>query len=767
MFFSFKLRSHVKEGQTYEEGQLLVDHLNGVREIALETNSLHGVKGEIEKVIDTVCLCHDFGKASSYFQKYLRNEYNGDYKNHGEVSACLAYYLLPERWKLIGFMCVKRHHGDIDPGPDLFYCDVERIRKICEDMYQNIEELYQIYGSKISDFFNVIKDDKFFKEIRRSYRLSFNSFNIRDLILIEYIWSLLLTADKTQLIRGNAYKNKKCFLEESVSAYRNKIRNEAIAKDPDIRNTDLFIIKNQIYSEIQEEICRVDLQKDHVFSINVPTGTGKTLSVYGAAFKLCERIYYESGESVLPSVIYCLPFTSIIDQNYDVLEEIIKESGIKVDSELALKHHSMTPLKYSTVGENEESKEYRNYDARFCVENWQSTIITTTFVQLFDSIFKTGINSIGHRFHKLAGSVVILDEVQAIPPRYFKIIEEVFSVLCNEFNTYVITVTATKPLFLRGIELVKNKDKYFSMLNRITIENRSKETISLDDFCEVVLDDIKENPDKSFLIVLNTVKSSLIVRKALERSCRKVLYLSTEIYPARRLEIIKEIKENKDYKYVLVSTQLVEAGVDIDFDIVYRDFTVIDSMNQTAGRANRNGLKEKGIVKLYSIIDNENGGRRFSHYIYPTPLLTATEKILEGKLEISENQILQINEKYFEIVDKICSNDKYEDITKAIAELNFSKIRSDFELIKQDFFKEDIIINYNEETEKCLKIIQQEEAEYQDVINAWRTLSKYKVSINKKDLDYINCYCVKGANVLDKEFYNEDTGIIRQKTISI
>lgn len=773
MFTTYKLKSHVYEDNPFKNDQLLVDHLKGVRAIALNTSKMHGITGEIDEVIDTICMCHDFGKASCYFQRYLKNEYNGNLKNHGEISAYFTYYMLPQKWKLIGFMCVKKHHGNLEPDREFFKTDnKEALRKIASDIEKNIEELNDIYGKDISEFFTLIKEDSFFKEVSDAYRNRKKELKnkttkkvLEEFIWIQYLWSLLLTGDKTQLIRGKFYENKTNIKEDYTFNYKENIRKELTQKFEGIEDTLLFKIRNKIYEEAVESINELDLKKEHILSINVPTGTGKTIAVYGAAFKLLERIIDESQETIRPSIIYNIPFMSVIDQNYDVLSDILKENGVTTYEDLILKHHSMSNIEYK----DSEEEEYRNYDARFCVENWQSTIITTTFVQLFNTIFQSGMNSIMHRFHKLAGSIIILDEVQAIPPKYYRIIEEIFNILCEKFNMYVITVTATKPLFLEGRELVTSKDDIFNSLNRICIENHIDEPINLGEFKDIVLNDIKENIDKSFLIVLNTVKASLSVLDYVKNSTRKILYLSTEIHPARRLEVINEIKESSE-KYIVVSTQLIEAGVDLDFDVVYRDISTMDSINQTAGRANRNALKGKGIVKIYTLLNENHNNKKFSRYIYSNALLDATEKILKGRSIINENEIGGINKSYFQKVKKAtlgkCAED-YEEIKSAIFTLNFKKIRELFKLIDDKYEKEDIIINYNKETQRCLDIIEEGTEENQIIINAWRTLNKYRVSVNKEDIyikKLIAPYQVKGANVLNAEDYDKDRGIKRSSS---
>lgn len=767
MCTSFKLKSHVFKNSKGD--QLLVDHLLGVQKIAVETSKYNGISDEeIINVINIVTLCHDFGKASSYFQDYLNNKYNGELKQHGEISAYFTYYMLPEEWKLIGFICVKRHHGNIDIDKVFFApSDEENLIKISESIRKNKEELCEIYEKNIDDFFENMKNGKLIKEVKNSYRKRHSIVDKKSIqeqenefIWLQYIWSLLLTADKTQLIRGTTFENKKIFNEGLTKRYKNKVREKLIQKSPDIEKTYLFKVRDDIYNTVINSINDLNLNTERILSINVPTGTGKTIAVYGAAFRLSERIYQEMG--IVPNIIYNIPFMSVIDQNYDVLEDILESNGINISSDFILKHHSMSPINYI----DSEEKEYRNYDARFLMENWQSTIIATTFVQLFNTIFKSGLNGIMHRFHKLSGSIVILDEVQSVPPEYYPIIEDLLKIISDKFNCFIITVTATKPLFLQGRELVINNKEIFDNMNRIRLENHTKEELKLDDFQSIVQGDIEKNNDKSFLIILNTVKSALKTYEYLEEVIgdeRKVLYLSTEIIPVRRLEIIKEIKKSNQ-KYILVSTQLIEAGVDLDFDIVYRDLSPMDCINQSAGRANRNAINGKGIVKIYRI-KNDNG-KYFGAFVYSPALLEATLNILENKIVIEENELWDINNAYFEKLKEATNNkslEKYNEYCEEIKALKLQEIRK-FELIKENENKIDVIIRYNDEVEECINIIENiNKYEEQEIINAWRKLNKYRISINRSEI--IGMYHeIKGSNFMNLDDYDKNKGVIRKNT---
>ena len=755
MSSSYKLKSHPT--------QSLYDHITGVRDIALKTHKYHTIKPEIDDFIEIVCMCHDFGKGTTYFQRYLENDFRGIEKDHGPISAMFTYWMLPDKWKHLGFLIVKKHHGDINNASD--ECRIDEVswdfKNQIKDILDNtIDELNQIYdkyleGKNIEAFLNWLDDESNLKSIKKEFRKK--KYNVEDLLLCEYVYSLLLTGDKSQLIRNDAYIPDKQYPLSFIENYKTDLVKNALIKNPKLKESDVFNLRNEIYDDMINKLDSIDFDKENVFSINVPTGTGKTILAYSAAFYICSKIT-KNNSNIRPHIIYSLPFTSVIDQNYEVLKDIVENNINKeISSEDLMKFHSVVPIEY---------KNFEGYDARFCFENWQSKIISTTFVQLLNTIFKIGKNSIVNRFHRLANSVIILDEVQAIDDKYYKIISEFISIMARQYNCYIILVTATMPMLLDTIDLIEDKEKYFRKLNRINIINNSESEITLDEFEDIVLEDILENKDKSFLIVLNTVKSSKNIYKYLkENTDRDIIYLSTEIYPKLRLEKINKIK-NSDKKYVVVSTQLIEAGVDIDMDIVYRDFSTLDSINQTAGRANRNGVGGKGIVKLYKIVDND---RRICNYIYPRYLLNATEEVLDGKYIIEEKDIYDCNKEYFLKVKNRLSNDTSDELLDLIPKLQFKKFRDKFELIENDEFRRvDIIVNADNITNSIIQQLENDnEIDNIDLKNKFRILRQYTVSVSRKEMSEINDIDIIKYNIkyINKEDYSEEEGIIRQKQV--
>ncbi|OEC91218.1 hypothetical protein A9239_00245 [Methanosarcina sp. A14] len=779
----FTLKSHPH--------QLLKDHLEGVTIIATDIYASQNKNGGKQDIIRKICMAHDFGKATSFFQEYLayheakekgeyrgKDQHFGPNKNHSLLSAIFAYWWLPEEYKLFGYLIVKRHHGSVKDARDEF--NLTDNYNIIEEQIRDIKkysqiELEKIYDLDLNDFFEFI-NERDIKKIKKHFRSRWqlNKFSIEDTLDFNYVYSLLLTADKMQLISESPKlpaQKPSWFVEK----YKDHIRFNLLSKNEAIADSQIFQMRDEIFEEIKKELALVDLNSDYFFSINVPTGSGKTFLAYYSALYLADKLERLYGNE--SRVIYSLPYMSIIDQNYDELLNIIKfNQGNEEpkDTEI-LKHHSLSEIKYES-----DEKEYKNYDARFCYDNWQSKIITTTFVQLFNTVFKLGNNSIAHRFHRLTNSIIILDEIQAVDEKYYPVIRKFFELLARKYNTRFIFVTATMPFLVGTHELVPGKKTYFEKLNRIKICNHIHEEESLDEFKNILLEDIEDREEKSFLIVLNTIKSSKEIFEFLqENTGRTCLYLSTEIYPKARLEKINFIK-NSPEKLVVVSTQLIEAGVDIDLDVVYRDFSPLSSINQTAGRANRNGVgQEPGEVHVYRL-KHEKTDAYFHNYIYPVFLTDITLDILENKEVIQEKEIYFLNETYAKKIIEKVSHDISKEMLEDVENFDLRKLRDSFELIKKDYaFKRDIIIEADPECsqiiEKLRDIKKKEKAsknpwEYSfEIKNLFRQLNQYRISINEKTYSEIrdDLQEIKGFDVEylpmtrgTRQLYSEDKGII-------
>lgn len=754
MCTSFKLKSHPH--------QPLFDHLTGVTNIALKLCDDSNLKNdEIRDITYKICMAHDFGKATSYFQKYINNpckENDVIEKSHALISAMFAYWWLPKKYKYIGYLVIKRHHGNIYNSVDetIDKDDIDLLKLQVNDLKNCKNELEKIYGFNLDNFFEFITN--FFEdedEQEEFFDLFGSLQSIEDMIVLDELYSYLLSADKLQLI-GVSIDLPKIQDESIIENYKNKTREELLSKNSDLINSRIFNIREEIFEELKNELNKVDLKNESFFSINVPTGSGKTFLCYYAALFMSSRIQNSR-------IIYSLPFTSIIDQNYDILSDIFNLSETKNDR-ILIKHHSLTE---PDIPDDDNYDVFKMINSRFINENWNSKIITTTFVQVCNTIFKAGNKNIMHRFRTFQNAIVIFDEIQILPEKLLKALFILMELIAKKYNTKFIFVTATMPIIIDSHELIPSKEKYFRELNRIKIINHSDTETHIVDFLNILESDILNRPEKSFLIVMNTINSSKLVYKYLKSRIndKKIFNLTTEIYPKARLEKIKYIKElmKNGEKPILVSTQLIEAGVDVDFDIVYRDLAPLTSINQTAGRANRNGINTLGEVHIYNLTDGKS-----YHTIYPNFIINITQDLLKDKKEIFENEIYDLNKEFAKKLSNATNIEISEKILEDAKRFNFNEIRLNTNIIPKQF-KYDFYINANEESNKILKDLEiarlkQNKIKYNLLL---KKLNSYKVSLfenkyenieeNIKETSGIKWYPIIENNI---QLYSEEEGFL-------
>lgn len=490
------------------------------------------------------------------------------------------------------------------------------------------------------------------------------------------LYSILLDADKSDAVLGNInYLNQRYTLSSNlVDVYKSKTS---------FQKSSLNHLREIAYKEVFHKPINPE-QK--IYSINLPTGLGKTLIAFSFALKLRSSL----GEK--HRIIYALPFLSIIDQNSQVFESVLKENNINPGSNILLKHHHLSELYYKPS----DDTDFESDEAKILIEGWNAEIIVTTFMQLFYALISNQNRNL-RKFHKVANSIIILDEIQTIPIKYWSLLRNLFLELVQRFNAYIILVTATEPLIFKKDELtcLVNKEKYFNHLNRITIKPLIKQDITVEELAYTI--NIEGN--KSYLFILNTISAAKSFFSIISKMGFQAALLSTHIIPKERLKRIKQIKAN-NYS-IVISTQLVEAGVDIDFDVVVRDFAPFDSIIQAAGRCNRND-NLKGKVYVVSLKDYND--RLYSSYIYDPVLIEITRKILNNYDEIKEKDLLQLTYEYYQEVNRKKSQNISSVILNSIKELKYDSYDdkdklsiSEFKLIEEDFPKIDVFVEIDDE----------------------------------------------------------------------
>jgi CRISPR-associated endonuclease/helicase Cas3 len=330
-----------------------------------------------------------------------------------------------------------------------------------------------------------------------------------------------------------------------------------------------------------------------LYQLTVPTGGGKTLS------SLCFALNH-ADKHKMERIIYIIPYTSIIDQNADVARKILEdrtENGEYLNH-IVLEHHSnLTPEEESTR-------------QKLLSENWDAPVVFTTMVQFLETLFGYGTRS-ARRMHQLANTVIIFDEIQTLPVRCVHLFNIAIRFLVHSCGSTIVLCTATQPLLdqvepeQRALQLtpeqqmMPNVQKLFKELKRVDVFDKRKIGGWTDqEVVELAEQELQETG--SVLIIVNTKKAAVNLFQLLCNHLRaKVYHLSTNMCPAHRMDILDSMKECLPYNkpVICLSTQLIEAGVDIDFGTVIRYLAGLDSIAQAAGRCNRNDSRpEQGRV---------------------------------------------------------------------------------------------------------------------------------------------------------------------------
>ena len=700
-----------------------------------DSNKWHGLKEHLSKVAKLAeisanklqagklgyyaGLWHDLGKYNPDFQEYLK-QCHGDTvsgikkkrrgPNHKTYGAILANELCP-----ILAPIIQGHHGGL-PDSATLEQDVD-----LEYLYNNNPEFANSYQSVVeiakNDLGNLEPNqdlDELIEQIVPEEILSQE-------IFYRMLFSCLIDADHLdaeahfEQDNSNArtrYKAQHKSIPELWNLFDTK-RIEYLSKPTKTKN------KNQEVQEIRDEIYQtcIDaaLNQPGVFRLAVPTGGGKTLS--GLAFALQHAALNKNN---LQRVIVAVPYTSIIEQTVNVYRDIL---GI----EQILEHHSA--VKNDLVSSDPNVKQSQ-VQAKLATQNWDAPLIVTTTVQLFESLFSNRPGKC-RKLHNLVGSVIILDEVQTLPIKLLQPIVKMLEELVERYHVSVVLCTATQPA-LEGI------DKYFEgfkSIQDIIPVDRSRELFQQLKRVRYNTDSIY-NQDKwsweqlsnslkshnQVLAILNTrkdalkvldsleVKSSLYISieqpeaailDAIQRS--QILHISTLLCGEHRRTVLAEVRRRLTAKEdcILVSTQVVEAGVDIDFPTVYRSIGPLDRIVQAAGRCNREGneLAENSQVIIFELAEGSTPGKG-TEYKQATD---ETRSLLEADPNFTFDDP-RIFENYFRSLYQTRDKTTEKKIADERELHNFKTVAKLFKLI--DDKSTPVVIPYNQEVEDILREIE-------------------------------------------------------------
>lgn len=671
------------------EGVYLREHLDDVAQRAKEIvpNEATTPTGEsLQQVVKTLAYVHDFGKATTFFQDYLRHNTEPEYKPcryHAPIGSFAAYYALNAQGFeietcLAGFVAVAKHHGQLPDVTQYIYHRAYNSENSSEGAQTNDEQLQAAIVMQLNDIeehvpelaadlFDVATDgDGSWDGFRYSYKelldeitaavatesgttISRESLSESCYGLILETWGSLVLADKTSAASRSEDANVGSTYEATKPSIQ--VLDEYVADleasspaDPDGSRTEqLNHCRSRARAAVVKNAKQFAKAGGGVATLTLPTGMGKTLSGLSAAQTVRDEI---DGERV----VYALPFTSIIDQVVDEVEDIYETDTL---GRLLTAHHHLSETKIVDEDDADADDADKNDDiAGMLAESWRAGLTVTTFVQLFESLAGPA-NKQSMKIPALRNSVVILDEPQSLPLDWWKLAPRLVAILTEQYDATVIAMTATQPQLFdeatkRGgevTELVDDPDIYFEATERVQYEldastERYIETqdtpksyadagtellTAVDsgtstlavcntiDSARALFDELTDNAESLpsigdiYADELSTVETTAeidpktLASRIEERSDRSVLHLSTRLRPVDRLKLIETVKEltENGHGLLTVSTQLIEAGVDISFDRVYRDLAPIDSIVQAAGRCNRSFEREQGRVIVW------------------------------------------------------------------------------------------------------------------------------------------------------------------------
>lgn len=544
--------AHSKPNAEVSLWQTLADHSEAVGTLASKfakgfgSHVLGGIVGRI----------HDLGKASAAFQGYLRRcnglddaGLEGGGTSHSGAGACWLYKNLGNIGKALSY-CVAGHHAGLPDWTGGETPDGALSIRIENEM-PNLDNLQ--VRDWLVEYGKQWNSGKIPPPIKFSRDDSSMSFWIR------MMYSCLVDAD---------FLDTEAFMDAARASLRHADKDLAplaerfSARLDEKQKAAPDTHVNRIRAEIRGACEAAAKLPPGLFSLTVPTGGGKTLS--GTAFAFKHALQYG-----LKRIIYVIPYTSIIEQTADVLREFLGAENV-------LEHHSNLDPEKETM------------QSRLASENWDAPVVVTTAVQFFESLYACK-SSQCRKLHNIAESIVILDEVQLLPTRLLLPCAEAIRQLVSHYKTSVVLSTATQlnlPLVDKTSvrEIIPKEFDLYSRLRRTQIEFPSDTSVRRT--WDEIADELKTH--ERVLCVVNTRRDC---RELFNKMPEGTIHLSAGMCGAHRSRVIADIKARLAVgePVRVISTQLVEAGVDIDFPVVYRAFTGLSSIAQSAGRCNREG----------------------------------------------------------------------------------------------------------------------------------------------------------------------------------
>lgn len=564
----------------------------------------------IDELKDCAYLCgllHDIGKYTHSFQKYINGDTSArvEHARYGaqEVSKNKSWYVPMLEY------CIAGHHTGLpDGGAKNALPESPTLRGLMKRETEDYSEFYrEISASYPNNTFLRI----FFCDDR-------TEFTERYAFFTKYMFSCLTDADFIDTESFFTPDTDRKITGDFKSAYeRVRERLNSFVPITEVQRTRRFL-QAQVYESVKDDA--------EVYLIDMPTGSGKTLCSIKAAL---EKVI--TGDK--KRIIYVIPYVSIIEQTANIFRDIFG------DVLPVLEHHSNYDF------DNEDKNEQLTADKlKRCCENWDAPFIVTTNIQFFESLYHHKSSRL-RKLHNLADSVIVFDEVHMLPTKYIQPCLRAIGYVTKYLHAAALLMSATMPDYTELFGKYMKQNRFVTAVNDKTtfgVFKRCRYTYISKCSIETIAE--KTVMEDNALIIVNKRRTA----RELYKLCKSagignVYHLSTYMTPAHRSEVIEQIHEDlsEGIKTTVVSTSLVEAGVDLDFAAVFRENAGLDNIIQSGGRCNREGRLEKGEVYVF-----ETGGDR-------------------GEIRMKANITRKLFEEYEDISSEECVKEYYRRLLKS------------------------------------------------------------------------------------------------------
>ena len=637
--------------------ELLYNHLKKVSEMA----GKFGAQIDNKRAAELCGKLHDFGKYSESFKGVLEGKCT--HIDHAFCGAAFLFCLLVEKMVSSGYRAVieaiNGHHDGLI-GYDyletyLKHSLLEDKPVVCNGGKNAALAGQKQYKQASKAFFNdfpefLLKDMKIEKVQKRE---EINE-SIYSMLHTRMLFSCLVDADYTVSSEKELQKP----LNFETAQYLNRLYEYRKELKKDGKGAEKV---NKIRDLLFERCGEAGELKEGLFTLTAPTGTGKTLALLH--FALRHAVKYEKKR-----IILVLPFLALTEQSYEVYSKIIPE---------ILQDHSQSEL-------DDRQREF--------AERWESPFIITTSVKFFQTLFAQKPTDC-RKLHNIANSIILFDEAQSLPSNLLSATLNAVNTLCARYHCTMIFSTATQPEFkyIQGVswmptEIVPEYSIMYEKLKRTQVEWMVERQISLRNIAQEM------QQEENVCVIVNLRRHAAELFKFLKSdNCdsEELFFLTTDLCPKHRSEIIRKVKErqSKGLPCKVVSTQCIEAGVDLDFDVLYRALAPLEAIIQASGRCNRSGNQKVGRVIVFE--PKVEGSLYPPDRWYQNAAIVVKEILSRESIDINDPKCIS---NYYEILFSEYAKDKVA-LTEAIEERNYEKIAKEYKLIENQGKK--VIVPFN------------------------------------------------------------------------